>query len=77
MAATPGTFSPFPLGRGSRNGLRTYNKEEYDLNAEDAEVHSGGSDVVSYSSTQLVYAVHGVVEHFQAYAVPGGLPDLP
>ena len=52
MAATPGTFSPFPLGRGSRNGLRTYYKEEYDLNAEDAEVHSGGSDVVSYSSTQ-------------------------
>ena len=30
--------------------------------AEDAEVHSGGTDVVSTSSTQLVYTVYGVVE---------------
>ena len=49
MAATPGTFSPFPLGRGSRNGLRTYYKKEYDLNAEDL--------VAQTSSTQSRYAV--------------------
>ena len=35
---------------------------EDDLNSEDAEVHSGGTDVVSISSTLLVYAVYGVVE---------------
>ena len=49
---------------GSQNGPSSYFKEEDDLNSEDAEVHSGGADVVSYSSTQLVYAVHGVVELF-------------
>ena len=49
MAVTPGTFSPFPLGRGSRNSLRTYYKEEYDLNAEDL--------VAQTSSTQSRYAV--------------------
>ena len=54
---------------GSRNGLRTYYKEEDDLNAEDL--------VALTSSTQSSYAVHGVVEHFMAYAVPGGLLDLP
>ena len=68
MAATLGTFSPFPFGRGSRNGLRTYYKEEYDLNAEDL--------VAQTSSTQSRYAVTAFVEHFLAYAVPGGLPDL-
>ena len=47
---------------GSRNGPSSYFKEEDDLNSEDAEVHSGGTDVVSTSSTQLVYAVYGVVE---------------
>ena len=37
---------------------------EDDLNSEGAEVHSGGTDVVSFSSTQLVYVVYGVVELF-------------
>ena len=41
---------------------RSHFKEEDDLNSEDEEVHSGGTDVVSTSSTQLVYAVYGVVE---------------
>ena len=68
MAATPGTCSPFPLGRGSRNGLRTYYKEEYDLNAEDL--------VAQTSSHPVKVRSYGVVEHFLAYAVPGGLPDL-
>ena len=49
---------------GSRNGPSSYFKEEDDLNSEDAGVHSGGPDVVSYSSTQVVYAVYGVVELF-------------
>ena len=53
---------PLPLGMGSRNGPNSNFKEEDDLNSEDAEVHSGGTDVVSTSSTQLVYAVYGVVE---------------
>ena len=53
---------PLPLGMGSRNGPSSFFKEEDDLNSEDAEVLSGGTDVVSTSSTQLVYAVYGVVE---------------
>ena len=55
---------PWPSGMGSRNGPSSHFKEEDDLNSEDAEVHSGGTDVVSYSSTQLVYAVYGFVELF-------------
>ena len=49
-------------GLGSRNGPSSYFKEEDDLNSEDAEVQSDGTDVVSSSSTQLLYAVYGVVE---------------
>ena len=55
---------PLPSGMGSRNGPSSYFKEVDYLNSEDAEVHSGGTDVVSFSSTQLVYAVYGVVELF-------------
>ena len=56
MAATPGTFSPVPLGRRSRNGLRTYYKEEYGLNAEDL--------VAQTSSTQSRYAVTALLSTF-------------
>ena len=69
MAATPGTFSPFPLGWGSRNGLRTYYKEEDDLTAEDLVAQTFFYPVKVRS--------YGVVEYFPAYVVPGGLPDLP
>ena len=60
---------PIALRDGITDGLRTYYKEEDDLNPEDL--------VVQTSSTQSKYAVHGVVEHLLAYAVPGGLLDLP
>ena len=55
---------PLPSGMGSRSGPSSCFKEEDDLNSEDAEVLSGGTDVASHSSTQLVYAVFGVVELF-------------
>ena len=45
-------------------GPSSFFKEEDDLNSENAEVHSGGTDVVSTSSTLLVYALCGVVELF-------------
>ena len=55
----------WPIARdGIAEWPSSYFKEEDDLNSEDAEVLSGGTDVVSYSSTQLVYAVYGVVELF-------------
>ena len=37
---------PLPSGMGSRSGPSSYFKEEDDLNSEDAEVLSGGTDVV-------------------------------
>ena len=46
-------LGPLPLGMGSGNGPSSYFTEEDDLNPEDAEVHSGGTDVVSTSSAQL------------------------
>ena len=68
LAATPRTFSPFPSGRGSRNCFRTYYKEEYDLNAE---------DLVAQTSHPVNVRSYGIVVHFLAYSVPGGLPHLP
>ena len=38
LVASPGTFSPLLSGMGSRNGLRTYYKEEDDLNTEDVVI---------------------------------------
>ena len=55
---------PLPSGMGSRKGPSSYFKEEDDLNSEDAEVHSGDTDMVSDSSTQLACADYGVVELF-------------
>ena len=62
LAGTTGNMAHCPQGWDHGMGPNSYFKEEDDLNSEDAEVHFGGTDVVSTSSTLLVYSVYGVVE---------------